>query len=187
MLRVRGTLLLSMDEDGAAALAVAQTAKLWALRAAASLARLWRDHGKLIGARDVLAPIYGWFTKASTRQSSKTPRRCSISWGDAVHSREGHHGKPPGLECGGRPWKGGDRKERTCCITATQTSSANVTYYYNNMTHDTHQDRVRRPFAHLCGGAANLHRQQTRIPISLISTPTVCSKIALTTFAAATI
>jgi predicted ATPase len=38
-----------------------QSAKLYELRASTSLARLWRDHGKHTEARDLLAPIYGWF------------------------------------------------------------------------------------------------------------------------------
>jgi predicted ATPase len=33
------------------------------LRASTSLARLWRDLGKRMEARDLLAPIYGWFTE----------------------------------------------------------------------------------------------------------------------------
>jgi predicted ATPase len=47
------------------ALAVAreQEAKLFELRASTSLARLWRDQGKHAEARDLLAPIYGWFTE----------------------------------------------------------------------------------------------------------------------------
>src|SRR5262249_28155615 len=47
------------------ALAVArqQQAKSWELRAAMSLARLWRDHGKVQQARELLAPVYGWFTE----------------------------------------------------------------------------------------------------------------------------
>jgi predicted ATPase len=44
-------------------LAEAQGAKLWELRAATSLARLWRDQGKRDEARDLLAPVYGWFTE----------------------------------------------------------------------------------------------------------------------------
>ena len=40
-----------------------QRAKLWELRAATSLARLWRDQGKRGEARVLLAPIYGWFTE----------------------------------------------------------------------------------------------------------------------------
>jgi predicted ATPase len=47
------------------ALAVARTqqAKSWELRAAMSLARLWRDQGKPQQARELLAPVYGWFTE----------------------------------------------------------------------------------------------------------------------------
>ena len=47
------------------ALAVArqQQARSWELRAAMSLARLWRDQGKPQQARDLLAPVYGWFTE----------------------------------------------------------------------------------------------------------------------------
>jgi predicted ATPase len=41
----------------------AQLAKSWALRAAMSMARLWRDQGKRDEARDLLAPAYGWFTE----------------------------------------------------------------------------------------------------------------------------
>ena len=38
-------------------------AKYWELRAAMSLARLWRDQGKPQQAREPLAPVYGWFTE----------------------------------------------------------------------------------------------------------------------------
>jgi predicted ATPase len=69
--RLRGTLLVAMREHAAAedsyrlALTVAQqqSAKFWELRAATSLARLWRDQGKRIEARDLLAPTYGWLTE----------------------------------------------------------------------------------------------------------------------------
>jgi predicted ATPase len=40
-----------------------QQAKSWELRAAMSMARLWRDHGKRDAARDLLAPVYDWFTE----------------------------------------------------------------------------------------------------------------------------
>lgn len=68
--RLRGTLLLSMNEHSAAAtsyrraleVAQRQSAKFWELRAALDLARLWRDQGKRTEARDLLSPIYGWFT-----------------------------------------------------------------------------------------------------------------------------
>jgi predicted ATPase len=47
------------------ALAVArkQQAKSWEMRAAISMARLYRDQGKRDEARDLLAPVYGWFTE----------------------------------------------------------------------------------------------------------------------------
>ena len=47
------------------ALAVArqQHAKSWELRASMSLARLWRDQRKVQQARELLAPLYGWFTE----------------------------------------------------------------------------------------------------------------------------
>jgi class 3 adenylate cyclase/predicted ATPase len=47
----------------ALAVARAQQAKSWELRAAMSLARLWRDQGKQHEARDLLAPVYGWFSE----------------------------------------------------------------------------------------------------------------------------
>jgi predicted ATPase len=47
------------------ALAVAQEqdTKFWELRAATSLARLWRDQGKREEARELLDPVYDWFTE----------------------------------------------------------------------------------------------------------------------------
>jgi len=64
--------LLSPERDAAEAeacferaLAVArqQQAKSWELRAAMSMGRLWRDQGKVQQARELLAPVYGWFTE----------------------------------------------------------------------------------------------------------------------------
>ena len=49
--------------ERALSVARAQQAKSWELRAATSLARLWRDQGKPKQARELLAPIYGWFTE----------------------------------------------------------------------------------------------------------------------------
>ena len=40
-----------------------QQAKSWELRAAMSMARLWRDRGKRNEARELLAPVFGWFTE----------------------------------------------------------------------------------------------------------------------------
>jgi predicted ATPase len=70
-LRLRGDLLAQTGDRMAAeasyrqalALAQQQCAKLWELRAATSLARLWREQGRRGEARDLLAPIYGWFTE----------------------------------------------------------------------------------------------------------------------------
>jgi len=47
----------------ALAIARKQQAKSWELRAAMSMARLWRDQGRPEEARDLLAPVYGWFTQ----------------------------------------------------------------------------------------------------------------------------
>jgi class 3 adenylate cyclase/tetratricopeptide (TPR) repeat protein len=71
MHRVQGTLLASMLEHAAAedsflrALTVArrQSAKYWELRAAFNLAQVWRGQGKRAEARELLLPIYGWFTE----------------------------------------------------------------------------------------------------------------------------
>jgi predicted ATPase len=41
----------------------ARQAKSWELRAAMSMARLWRGQGKRNEARELLAPVYGWFTE----------------------------------------------------------------------------------------------------------------------------
>jgi predicted ATPase len=49
--------------ERALAVAQQQQAKSWELRAAMSLARLWRDQGKVSEARELLAPVYGWFTE----------------------------------------------------------------------------------------------------------------------------
>jgi predicted ATPase len=49
--------------ERALSVARAQQAKSWELRAATSMARLWRDQGRPNAARDLLAPVYGWFTE----------------------------------------------------------------------------------------------------------------------------
>jgi predicted ATPase len=49
--------------DRALGVARQQQAKSWELRAAMSLARLWRDQGKTQQAHELLAPVYGWFTE----------------------------------------------------------------------------------------------------------------------------
>jgi predicted ATPase len=49
--------------ERALAIARQQQAKSFELRTAMSMARLWRDQGKRQQARDLLAPVYGWFTE----------------------------------------------------------------------------------------------------------------------------
>jgi class 3 adenylate cyclase/tetratricopeptide (TPR) repeat protein len=44
-------------------IAIAQRAKSWQLRAATSLAKLWQSQDKAVEARDLLAPVYDWFTE----------------------------------------------------------------------------------------------------------------------------
>jgi predicted ATPase len=44
-------------------IAHAQQAKSFELRAAMSMARLWRSQGRRDEARELLAPVYGWFTE----------------------------------------------------------------------------------------------------------------------------
>ena len=69
--RLKGRLLLRQGHTEEAeilyrkALSIAreQEAKLWELRAAVSLARLRCDHGRRAAARDLLAPVYGWFNE----------------------------------------------------------------------------------------------------------------------------
>jgi predicted ATPase len=71
--RIAGEIaLMSPEPDGAKAetcfelaraAARAQQAKSGELRAAMSMAQLWRDQGKRDDARELLAPVYGWFTE----------------------------------------------------------------------------------------------------------------------------
>src|SRR5262249_10341832 len=71
--RLRGEILLKhapanmepAEEAFLTAIAVAQQqrARSFELRATTSIARLWRDQGKRDEARDLLAPVYGWFTE----------------------------------------------------------------------------------------------------------------------------
>jgi predicted ATPase len=80
--RLRGDLLNATGDQSVAernyrqALAVAerQSAKLLQLRASTSLARLWRDQGKRDEAREVLAPVYAWFTEGFDTRDLKEAR-----------------------------------------------------------------------------------------------------------------
>jgi predicted ATPase len=71
--RLKGELLLTRSSEhqaeaescfrAALEAARSQQAKSWELRAAMSLSRLWQQQGKRAEARQLLAPIYGWFTE----------------------------------------------------------------------------------------------------------------------------
>jgi len=70
--RRRGELALKLGDDASAAkaafhtalgIARRQAAKMWELRAAASLARLWAERGDRRKAHDLLAPVRAWFTE----------------------------------------------------------------------------------------------------------------------------
>jgi len=82
--RIAGEIALLLPEPDAAkaeayferALAVArgQQAKSWELRAASSMARLWRNQGRRSQARDLLASVYGWFTESFNTVDLKQAR-----------------------------------------------------------------------------------------------------------------
>ena len=57
--------------EQALAVASKQGAKSWELRAATSMARLWCEKGKRQQARDLLAPVYGWFNEGFDTQDLK--------------------------------------------------------------------------------------------------------------------
>ena len=69
--RLEGIALVGLNrlEEGQSALEEAlrvarrQQAKAYELRAATSLARLWGEQGRRAEARELLAPVYGWFTE----------------------------------------------------------------------------------------------------------------------------
>jgi predicted ATPase/DNA-binding winged helix-turn-helix (wHTH) protein len=80
--RHKGQLLLRQGHSKVAeelyrkALSIAQEqeAKLWELRVAASLARLWYDQGRRTEANDLLTPVYGWFTEGFDTPDLKEAR-----------------------------------------------------------------------------------------------------------------
>ena len=71
--RLRGELMRQLSSDNwaeaeasfhqAISIAQNQAAKSWELRASTSLAKLWQSQGKRDEARELLEPVYGWFTE----------------------------------------------------------------------------------------------------------------------------
>jgi tetratricopeptide (TPR) repeat protein len=94
--RIAGETALASPKRGAAkaeaffehALTVArdQQAKSFELRAAMSMARLWRDQGKRDEARDLLAPVYGWFTEGFDALDLKQAK--ALNWDHDEARRE---------------------------------------------------------------------------------------------------
>jgi predicted ATPase len=78
-LRIKGWLLLMKGDPAGAERAYTasldwartQQAKSWELRTATSYARLMRDQGRVREARDLLAPVYAWFTEGFDRKELK--------------------------------------------------------------------------------------------------------------------
>jgi predicted ATPase len=58
-----------------------QHAKSWELRAAMSMPRLWRDQGKPQQARELLAPVYGWFTEGHDTLDLKEAKALLVQLG----------------------------------------------------------------------------------------------------------
>jgi predicted ATPase len=89
--RLRGDVVLAIGDRAGAeviyreamALAQHQNAKLWELRAAMSLARLWRDQGKRAAAHDLLAPVHGWFTEGLDTPVLQGARALLVELSDA--------------------------------------------------------------------------------------------------------
>jgi len=89
--RHKGQLLLRQGRPEAAeelyrkalSIALDQEAKLWELRAAVSLAQLRRDQGRSAEARDLLAPVYGWFTEGFDTADLKDAKALLYKLGSA--------------------------------------------------------------------------------------------------------
>jgi predicted ATPase len=93
LIRIKGELLLAARGSAAEAealfgraldIARRQSARSWELRAAASLAALWRDQGRRTAARDLLAPVYDGFTEGADTADLKAARMLLDGLGDAA-------------------------------------------------------------------------------------------------------
>jgi predicted ATPase len=74
-LDARDTRLAEAALDAALAAARRQSSRIFELRAACDLARLWADRGERRKAHDLLAPIYGWFTEGFKTADLKDAKR----------------------------------------------------------------------------------------------------------------
>ena len=81
--RLEGIVLLGLNRldegqtalDEALRIARRQHAKSYELSAATSLAQLWGEQGRRAEARDLLAPVYGWFTEGFDTADLKEAKR----------------------------------------------------------------------------------------------------------------
>jgi predicted ATPase len=89
-----------------------QQAKSWELRASMSLARLWRSQGKLQQARELLAPVYGWFTEGFDTHDLKEAKASTgipDSSAQAAFSHNPQLEKLKALMCAATPRRGTNR------------------------------------------------------------------------------
>ena len=81
----------------AIAVAQQQKARIFELRAAMSMARLWRDQGKRDEARDLLAPVYGWFTEGFDTLDLKEAKALLDELASSSRSMSGYSSGMPAL------------------------------------------------------------------------------------------
>jgi predicted ATPase/predicted peroxiredoxin len=131
--RLRGDLLNATGGRSAAeqnyhqALGVAkrQSARLFKLRAASSLARLWRDQGKVQQARELLAPVYGWFREGFDTRDLKEAKALLEELGRNGFLREKTHktarcdalARYDATRTTRRRWMAQEARELICMIT----------------------------------------------------------------------
>ena len=85
LLRLRGEMLLALSRDAhteaeavfeqALEVARAQNAKSWELKVATSLSRLWQGQGREHEAKELLGPVYRWFTEGFGTRDLETARK----------------------------------------------------------------------------------------------------------------
>ncbi len=98
VLRLKGEALLDLSPNRSAEsesyfsqalqVARAQEARALELRAAVSLARLWKNQNRLVDARDVLAKIYGWFSEGFDTPDLEEARALLKTLDDGLLSRQ---------------------------------------------------------------------------------------------------
>ena len=92
------------------ALAVAreQQAKSWELRAAMNMVCLWRDQGERRQARDLLAPVYGWFTEGFDTLDLKEAKTLLDELALRLHKMSARLRRSSTIEALDAPWAAAD-------------------------------------------------------------------------------